>query len=182
MHAESIRAKVRRARPGVLLVSSVPLGDSAAFIHGLRRLPGTGTLFRVREPAGRKKGVTRSRVVERDDRRDGRRCEKRNERTVERIGRTGYGRGRKGRRSNIVICSRGTREINGSRNRQKPVRGQKTRCRHRLNCRRAIRGERRREKKEKKKGVVSRRERVRIEKRLSQKEEKGPGDSDGRGR
>lgn len=103
-----------------LLVSSTPPSDSAAFIHELGRLPGTGALFRVPEPAGRKKGVTRSRVVGRDGRRDGRRNEKRNctrgRRNVleERV--TDRGReGRSGARSSIY--SRGTREINGSRNR-----------------------------------------------------------------
>lgn len=75
---------------------------------------------------------------------NGEREKERRERTEERIARTGYGWGREGQKrsekEHIVIYSRGTREINGSRNRQKPVRGQKTRCRHRLNRHRAIQG------------------------------------------
>lgn len=86
-------------------------------------------------------------------------------------------------KEHIVVYSRGTREINGSRNRQKPVRGQKTRCRHRLNRHRAIRRVRRKEEKKKESyGRSARRERVKMEERLTQEEEKRPGDSDGRGR
>lgn len=91
----------------------------------------------------------------------------------------------RGVKEHIVIYSRGTREINGSRNRQKPVRGQKTRCRHRLNRHRAIRRVRRKEEKRKKREIVSEKCETRegeIGGRLTQEEEKGPGDSDGRGR
>lgn len=175
----------------------MPPSDSAAFIHGLRRLPGTRALFRVREPTDRtirrpKKGCNTIEGGRARDggRRDGKRRERerekeRRERTEERIARTGYGRGREGQRrsekEHTVIYSRGTREINGSRNRQKPVRGQKTRCRHRLNRHRAIQGVKRKGEKEKKESYrrsAETREGERMEERLTQEEEKGSGDSD----
>lgn len=85
------------------------------------------------------------------------------------IRRTGYRiEDARGGGAHSHMCSRGTREINGSRNRQKPVRGQKTRCRHRLNCRRAIRGERREEKERRRR----RRKRSRIETREGENGEK----------
>lgn len=153
MHTESIRAKVRQASLGDSSSPSCLWAIRPCSFMGSGSCQEPGRYFEcqnrpVVRHAGRKKGVTRSRVVERDNRQDGRERgrEKKNERMEERIGRTGY---RRGEGTYSYICSRGMREINGSRNRQKPVRGQKTCCRHRLNCRRAIRGEKREEEKKK---------------------------------
>lgn len=115
MRAESTRAKVRQ--PG--------LGDStsASCLRAIRprsfmdsegcQEPGRYFECESRPTvryAGRKKGVTRSRVVERDGKRREREKERR-ERTEERIARTGYGRGREGQKrsekEHIVIYSRG---------------------------------------------------------------------------
>lgn len=55
------RSARRSDKPGsVTSRASVPLNDSAAFIHGLERLPGTGAfVFRVREPAAGRTGTRR---------------------------------------------------------------------------------------------------------------------------